>query len=158
MITPAGGSAQAYATSSGVDVNKSFRYRMYKENATDNFRVAQALASMTAAASWGADEKISYYKADGSGYTDTGETAAHSAWHLIEWNNFDEVAETADLWLDGLKIETGISIRTVSYPSANKVTIWSYIGAGYAWVDDIIVREWRATEPAWGVWGAEKTA
>ena len=102
-------------------------------------------------------ENLQYYKsAAPAGYVTIG-NYAHSTWHLAEVNNFNYTAKTNDFWINGVKAVSGGAMNTVdNYNSV--ISLTANTGDAYCHYDNIIVRNWRATEPAWGSWGSEESA
>ncbi len=103
-------------------------------------------------------ENITIY--DGVSYVDTTKNITADTWQLIEINNWNWTAKTIDVYANEVAAKIGgdISFASVSYQ--NEVALNQTITtAGVdSYVDDFIVRNWRATEPAWGSWGAETGA
>lgn len=101
-------------------------------------------------------EKINYYDTT---YREVG-TAAADAWTLFENNNFNFTAYTFDMMYNGANIKTGaVMFNAGTGGGTGKLSFFTFDAAGNdSYIDDVIVRNWRATEPAWGSWGSEEEA
>lgn len=102
------------------------------------------------------DGSICYFA--GSTQTDTNYNINLDQWNLIELNNFNWTSYTNDIWLNGTKIKSGAAMET-SVGTSNIILL---LGAGSAtkdiYFDNVIVHNWRSTEPAWGTPGAWESA
>ena len=58
-------------------------------------------------------------------------------WYLLEFRNIDWVADTYDIYLNGISIKSGA--RMLPWPSASGIARFSntYPGIGSFWIDDI---------------------
>jgi len=130
--------------------NIAIRWRTYKEDAAfleilhgdgDHAVVLYAETS----------EQIDYY----DGHTkDTGKDCAADAWDLWELTTFNWTTNTFTLTFNGASVTGLTTYATASY--ANIVRFAAPLTTGQdVWIDDFIVRNWVATEPAWGSWGSE---
>jgi len=134
---------------------QAIRFRIFKENATDCNFCVHGNGTKRIYLNINATEDLQYYSA---GYVDTTKNVTADAWSLIEINNINFAAGTYDIYLDGVLAKSGAAMDTSS--GQNGIVGFygnaSVVGADY-WLDDYIVRNWVATEPAWGSWGAEET-
>lgn len=126
------------------------RYRLYKETATPLFICALADASWQVDLRTNVNEQITAYPSA----TVLG-TITPDAWQHIAINALDYTAHTYDVYLNSAKIGTAVAMENTAW-SANKLLLSNNTsGSGNdAWVDNVFVRNWRATEPAWGAWGS----
>jgi len=129
------------------------RSRIWKEDlsAINYLCLWKAWASYTMILS---TEKINYYD---TAYREVG-TAGKDLWELFENNNFDFTAHTFDMWYAGAKIKAG-AIMSDWGVGSDSLRFLTFDAAGIdSYVDDVIVRNWRDTGPAWGSWGTEESA
>ena len=87
---------------------------------------------------------------------DTGSIVTNNVWFSLEIRNVNFTAGTYDLWFNGSAIKTGAAMAAGT-EYTNIVHFVSYNGAGYGYIDNFIVRQYLATEPAWGSWGSAET-
>src|SRR3989304_4967851 len=101
------------------------------------------------------DEDLSIY--DGASYVVKG-TGTADTWQLFELNNFVWASATCDLWLENVQKADNADISYAEATYANKFAVSGFSNAaGVDWyIDDLIVRNYRTTEPAWGSWGGEE--
>jgi hypothetical protein len=92
-----------------------------------------------------------YYS--GSGWVTDG-TLTQDAWNLIELSNFIWANTTCDVWLNGTKIVANANWHQ-DYAGSNGIITFGGNNSSM-WLDDVIVRNFRATEPSWGSWGNEE--
>lgn len=100
-------------------------------------------------------EDIEYYT---TGWNDSTYNAATGSWEEYVLNNINFTAQTYDLWFNGTKILNGVTMQT----SATAPDVLRFVnaagGAGASfYIDNFIVRNWRATEPAISGYGTEET-
>ncbi|MFA5401187.1 MAG: DUF2341 domain-containing protein [Dehalococcoidia bacterium] len=90
---------------------------------------------------------------DGSYHTV--EALSHSTWYLFEYRNFDYDANTYDMVRDG--VVKRIAAAQEASAAANGI-IWIYNSAasGDINIDNLIVRKWTPSEPAWSSFGTEE--
>lgn len=133
-------------------VEISVMLRAYKPDA-GGLTIAHGDASTGCYMKWDTDEKVYYY--NGSAWVDSTGAPSHSAWHKFEINNFDYTANTNDIWIDDVKKVTGCGHHSGANLQ-NKLLIEGRVAGQNEYLDCLCVRNWRATEPAWGSWGAEE--
>jgi hypothetical protein len=80
------------------------------------------------------------------------------AWSVIDVFNFDFVNCYADMQIDGGTVKTGM----ILYQATNTPGYLQFYSQSSStgldfWFDNVLVRNWRATGPAWGAWGAEES-
>lgn len=86
---------------------------------------------------------------------DTGVDSTNGAWHLIDISDIDLAVPKQDLYHDGSIAKDNAGAKAVSW--ANGILVFqNNAGTSNLWIDTVIVRNWRATEPAWGSWGTEE--
>jgi len=147
------GSATIPVTSSN---NIAIRFRAWKEDAA--LQLIQhgdgGGSGFSLASRFEVDEDISIY--DGAAYVVKG-TGPAGAWQLFEFNDFIWASATCDLWHEGTRIADNADISYTTSTYANKFLVTGFSNAaGVDWyIDGLIVRHYRTTEPAWGSWGAE---
>lgn len=73
-------------------------------------------------------------------------------WQSIECNNFNWSAYTYDIFLNDAKIKTGAAMQTSTLASNVYWFVGSNILDKNTWIDNFIVRNYSAIEPAWGMW------
>ncbi|MFA6358678.1 MAG: DUF2341 domain-containing protein, partial [Candidatus Omnitrophota bacterium] len=128
--------------------------RVYKENAAIVGPLTHGNGTKRLAVQFYSDEKIKYY--NGS-WTDTGATiTAADTWGKLEVKNIDFSAGTFDIYYNDALVKSGAEMHT-SAAQENIVRVQGQNATDYdSWVDNFIVRNWRAVEPAWGAWGEEE--
>jgi len=151
-----GTAAQPYAyipaTASG---SIAINFRMYKETAATAY-ARQGNGTYLFSTRYFSDEVIGFY--DGAAYVSTGDSCAADAWFNIELNNFVWAAATMDIFYNGASIQDNADVSWVLALNTNQLAFFSGAVAGQdAWVDNVFVRKWVATEPTWGVWGSEES-
>ncbi|MDD5538440.1 MAG: DUF2341 domain-containing protein, partial [Candidatus Omnitrophica bacterium] len=150
-----GGTGQAAATiplmaESGI---YAIRGRVFKEDAAGANIFTHGNGTKLLLIAYAATEEIQYY--DGS-FRGTGQYPSYNTWHLLEVLNINFTSGTFDVYLNGSLIKSGASMRA-SATAANTVRIQGDADADQDfWLDNFIVRNWRAIEPAWGSWGSEE--
>lgn len=130
--------------------NIAIRLRYYKEDAgraeivfgNGTYLIDTLLAT---------DENVTVY--NGASYIDITLDCKKDAWGLLEFKNFDFTGATMTMEIDGVS-KTAIDI-------SNSSTYAGFYIDGYSanndvWFDNFIIRNYRATEPTWGSWGAEE--
>jgi len=146
-----------FNTALNASANISIRFRTYKEDQAD-LGIMHGDGTTRAIIRAEADEDMSVF--DGVTYQDTGSNITAAAWQLIELNEWDWTNKTVDVWLNGLKIKDNGDISYTNSSIANLLYFIQYTATTGvdAWIDEVLVRNWRATEPAWGSWGVEETS
>ncbi len=101
------------------------------------------------------DENIGYYV---TSFQDTGYNVTADAWGLFEVNNINLSAETFDIRYNDVKIKSGAALRGEAGTCYGYFIFLNniYNSLDDFYVDNVIVRNWRSTEPAWGSWGTEE--
>lgn len=131
----------------------AIRGRVFKEDAAGANIFTHGNGTKLLLIAYAATEEIQYY--DGS-FRGTGQYPSYNTWHLLEVLNINFTSGTFDVYLNGSLIKSGASMRA-SATAANTVRIQGDADADQdVWLDNFIVRNWRAIEPAWGSWGSEE--
>jgi hypothetical protein len=140
----------AYLLNTMVE-GRSLYVRLWKAAATTQYNIWWQSATYSVIITIYTDGSVIYY--DGADH-DTGSNITNDAWNLIEIRNVNLTANTYDIYLNGSSIKTGATM----YNGAS-VIINSYVtdsnATHFVYIDNIVVRQLLATEPAWGSWGAE---
>lgn len=84
-----------------------------------------------------------------------GVSATANAWQEYEINDIDHAVPKHDFWLSGSKIADDAGM-VANAAAANAIRFVNSVGTSDVWVDNVLVRNWAATGPAWGSWGAEE--
>jgi hypothetical protein len=149
------GNATPMTASLTASGNISIMLRTYKENAAE-MHIQHGNGINRAIIYLDASENLQVRAA--TLYVDTGANVSVDAWDLIELNAWDWTGKTVDVWLNGTKVGDNMSIAFANGSFNNQLaldeTILTANVDGY--YDNVLVRNWRATEPAWGTWGAEQ--
>jgi hypothetical protein len=132
----------------------SIQWRARKEDTAD-MAVVHNDGGSRAQAYWGTDETYKYYSSSSSytAFSPSPISPTKDAWHLFEMNDFNWTTNTADWWVDGTKCGNDSSQYSDAF-QANKFWIrGASAGGGSTFFDHFLIRNWRAIEPAWGLWG-----
>lgn len=133
--------------------NIAIRYRIYKADAaTINLTTSNGTKGMQVRAK--DDEYVDFY--NGAAYTSVGLYLTHSIWQILEI--VDIVLGTSlDIWVNDVKRADNGACNW-STNQATNVLRFNLGTDGIVYLENVIVRNYRTTEPAWGAWGAEETA
>jgi hypothetical protein len=148
-----GGGAQPGCTIPSVpSADKAVRMRIWKENAA-SCHINHGDAAKSAYSYIDASENWNYYD---TATRDTGANNTPDSWELFEMNNFNFAGGTYDMHQNDTPIKTG----AVMYATGAKNGLIA-LSTGDAvgndtYIDNVLVRNWRATEPAWGSWGSQE--
>lgn len=100
------------------------------------------------------DEIIDYW--NGGGYVATGQTAAIDTWEILELSDII-LGTSIDIWKNESQI---VNDGACNWNYAGYSNVARFSGAAgesdYTYLDNVIVRHFMPTEPAWGSWGAEE--
>jgi hypothetical protein len=100
-------------------------------------------------------ENIQYF--DGI-LQDTGQNMVADSWQDYAIDDINFVADTYDIWYNGLKVQDDAGMANVAGNGVNKFAFYATentIGDDY-YIDDLIARVWDDPEPTWGTWGSEE--
>lgn len=138
-----------------ASANIAIRYRYYKETACAFvLQHGDQAGSNDLSFYMDASEDVRVY--DGATFVDTTLNCLADSWGYVDIHNFNWSGGTVDVEVDG-NTKTGCDITYASAGDDGKVRFYGGPGANVdAWVDNFIVRNYRATEPAWGAWGGEE--
>jgi hypothetical protein len=142
------------ATATASD-NIAIRMRVWKENAA-TIDMLHGNGTYQTQARHDDLEDI-YYLNSSVAWADTGDNCVADAWFLFEWRDFVWGTPSLNLLYNDSVIQAITSIRS-SASSVNYLDVQEAVAtAGLdAYIDDVIVRHYRTTEPAWGSWGSEE--
>jgi len=140
---------KASVTASG-DI--AIQFRFWKENAS-HFNVYHGN---------GSKYSILRYEADGDiivDDTDTGVNCLEDQWDFAEYRNYDFSSGTFDVYYTGGDLAKSGALLSTGTSSTNVIQFYDRAsGVGNdTYIDNFIVRNYRATEPAFGAWGSEET-
>ncbi len=132
--------------------NVSIQFRLYKEAAVTNGpNIGQGNGSKVFNIASSPTQTLNYW--DGTTKA-TGAFLTPDAWQLVEMNNFNWSGGTFDIWLNGIKVKSGATM-------ASGQTMWGNVfrlsnqGTNVdndIWFDNVIVRNYNATEPVSKGW------
>ena len=129
----------------------SIKFSMYKENAT--VRAACLLGNGTRGIGIYVNTTEDIYYISSSD-VDTGYNMVADSWKIFEINNINFTSGTYDIWYDGVKIKSGAVMYTQNWwNSVLTFENWHSASGNDVYIDNIVVRNWRSTEPTWGSWG-----
>lgn len=128
----------------------------YKEDAALVYPFFHGNGTSASGVSFTATEDISIYiGGTTAAYTDTTFNCTADAWKLLEENNYSWSGGTYDFWYDNVKLITSKALHTsTAYSNALRV-LGATIAGQDLWIDNLKVRNYRATEPTWVSWGGE---
>jgi len=148
-----------YATLTDTpDSNIALRFKEWKETAVVNginMYLNGPVGSKTTNMYVDASEALR-----GPGGVSLGITVSADAWHYLEQKNFDWLSSyTYDVDYNGSAAKTGAAMgATVSESNTKRLGFMcadTTVGRD-VYIDNIFVRNWRSTGPAWGAWGTEE--
>ncbi len=144
---------QATIPQVAADGTYAIQFRIWKEDAADTRTLNHGNGTRYAYVFVQADDNIDYYDV---GTVDTGANLLVDQWDLIGIQNINFTGNTYDIMQAGSIIQSGAAMYT-NAGFSGKVGMYGYANAAGVdyYIDDYIVRNFRATEPAWGAWGAE---
>lgn len=153
-----GAQSDAYKSLAPADGAYSIKYRLYKENATNRATCVFGNGTRGIGVFANATEDI-YYIPSPSADVDTTYNITADSWQDFEINNINFTSGTYDIYFNGTKIKSGAAMYTQNW-WANVLVFetWQSASGNDAYFDNIVVRNWRSTEPAWGSWGNEENA
>lgn len=138
------------------DPNRCVRFRYYPKSVT-SMDITHGSATEAYGINVAASTPHIYYFTSGGAYTDTGVDAILNEWNLFEICNINFVANTMDLWHNGVKILDG---ATAGFATSFWGLGPNFRGGNTAnppFVDCVMLRNWRDVEPVWGSWSAEES-
>lgn len=137
----------------------AIQFRFWKENAA-HFAVWHGNASNTGASAvnFRATEDIYVSNSSTSDIVDTTKNCQADAWDFAEIRNFNWTSETYNVYYTDGQLAIAGAVMAPS-GSPGKVTFYDRAsGSGNdTYIDNYLVRQFLATEPAWGSWGTEET-
>lgn len=133
-------------------IDQAINFRFWKPNAMDTWFCLHGDAAHRIYLLAEVDEDISAW--NGSSYVDTTLNVTADSWNQIEINNINLTGHTFDLVVNGTK-KTPVAVDATA-AWLNKLTLGCPAGSVSTYFDNYFVRNWRATEPAWGSWGAQE--
>jgi hypothetical protein len=149
-----GGGSQSFA-SIAIDHSNSiaYRFRIYKEDAAGSFAFFQG--NGTKIHNWYVNSTEDVYYNDGTA-KDTTKNITADAWQLLEAKNSNWAAYTYDIVVNDVLAKDDAAMAA-SAGQDGVLLIWlqeSTAGRD-AYVDNLLARNWTATEPTITAWGAE---
>jgi hypothetical protein len=151
-----GGAASplAYIAHAASDGAYAIDFYCKKQDGVVNFRCGHGNGTKRLIAGIDVNENVIYY--DGS-WRDTSIDVSVDTWVKLGIRNISFASGTFDIYIGDSLVKTGATMHTATSLSN---TIHIYHGPGLttvsSWFDNFVVRNWRATEPAWGSWGTEE--
>jgi hypothetical protein len=150
-----GGLGAAYATIlASADI--SIQLMVYREPLTSIEQIIHGNGTRTAYLT--VDAAGVLYYVDNFNENEIG-TVAAGEWNRIEINNFNWTSYTYDIWLNSVKLISN-AVMQPDEGASDQLYIkghYEYLeGENLVWMDQVIARNWKAVEPAWGSWGNEE--
>lgn len=152
---PYGATAAFISTAVTASDNQAFRIRLYKEDAVNwLFPLLHGNGSKAIYLRITDGEAVNYY--DGS-YKASGLTVTPDAWNILDVFeiNFSAGTFKIDVNESGAPVLCGM-YNTSNYTDIARIEGDNTVAGADSWIDNFIVRNYRATEPAWGAWGVEE--
>ncbi|NTW31414.1 MAG: DUF2341 domain-containing protein [Bacteroidetes bacterium] len=137
--------------------NQAIRFRVWKEDASEiNFYHGNGVKRIQSYIS--ADDYLRYETTD-AGAVNTGAMLTVDSWQLLEFRDFTFSGTYTFDWIkNDISILNNGNMLTNS-GAQNLAWLYNALSADNdTYIDNFIVRNWVATEPAWGIWGSEGTA
>ena len=139
-----------------ADANQSIQLRFWKsENCINGPNLTQGNGTERWVVQFDQTQSLYYF---GEGVTNSGVDCTAATWQLLEVNNFNFIPEGSfSIHLNSVNVANPAGM----YDSATWVNVMRVLNADPTagrdiWIDNVIVRNWRSVEPAWGVWGGEE--
>lgn len=101
------------------------------------------------------DEDI-YYVDSAPAQIDTGENATILTWEVFEYNNFNWISKTVDIYFNNNKIENSVNVGWAIGAYSNQIAFGISEDTSEFFIDDIIVKKWSNPEPIIADWGSEE--
>ena len=134
--------------------NTALRVRVYKEDATMTLFLGNGNATKRIQLYAETNELIEYYT--GGALVSTGHTMDKDAWTLFECNNISLVGSTYDIFYNGGSVKSGAAMQADSVLNGIVRIRGDNAAADRdVWLDDFVVRNWTANEPAFSSAGGE---
>jgi photosystem II stability/assembly factor-like uncharacterized protein len=129
------------------------RYSLWKENATLSLQMYHGNGTNMLSIIVDVSENLLYYTTTS---IDTTKNITADAWNLLQYNNID-FAASYDIILNSVVAKDNAAIRVFSSFNGKIYFLTDETTAGRdVYLDNVIVRNWRAVEPTWGAWGEEE--
>jgi len=139
-----------------IDGAHAVRARYFKPDATSSVQLsAQVSNSKYASANIDSNENINWLGAGGV-WTDSTHNANADSWaSILELRELNASAGTYKVYYNDVLCATATSMFDKSLAPCVYVAGMSSTGHD-SWIDNILVRQYLPTEPAWGSWGSEE--
>jgi hypothetical protein len=148
-----GGATEQHASIPVTSGNIAIQHRLYLDHNFAQVYFLHGDASKVAYI-YGNRGTNNFYYYDTSAHAIT--ATIPSTWCLFETRNFNFTAGTYDVVIDGSVVKSGASMSVPSTVQDKYV----YLGLGAAgqnvFIDNLIVRQFLTTEPAWGSWQSQE--
>lgn len=132
--------------------NNTISERVYKETAGALVMISHGNGSKYLFVYHDSNDKIGFY----NGSLNDINSGPVDQWFKLEIKNINFTAGTFDIYVDESLFRSAATMCSGT-ESANELGILgSYVIGNDAWIDNVIVRNWRSTEPVWGTWGDEE--
>lgn len=137
--------------------NNAFYYRIYADGYSD-YAGALTHGNGTSRFLLGVSKTGTIDYHNGTSWVSTGSSLSINTWTLLEIRNVDFSDRTLDIYKDGSIIKSGATFG-LSADQANIIRIYgdNTGSTGDVWIDNVIVRNWRSTEPTWDSFGPQET-
>ena len=133
--------------------NIAIMMRLYKENTAYLIPFALGNGTCRGVIVFTTGEDVQYY--NGS-YVNTGYVGNADLWQLLEIKNIDFTETSFDVYWNGNIAKIGTPMD-ISSSQTNQLRVYGDPNSSRdSWIDNVIVRNWRSVEPAWGAWGGEE--
>lgn len=132
--------------------NQAIYFRVYKETAAAFNIVSHGNGTNNFLVYHGADENIGFYDGNWNALA----AGPVNQWYKIEIKNINFTAGTYDIYINDTLFRSAATMRKSTARTDEVLLSGPYAADSDAWVDNVIVRNWRSTEPAWGSWGSEE--
>jgi len=131
------------------------QYRFWKENAA-NFTTAHGNGTKRIQIGCLATEDIKYYT---TAWVDTTKNCLADQWDIIEFNNINFATPSFDIYYTGFALaKSGAGMWSNADCNGIVHLYEENCGVGNdIYIDNFLIRNHRATEPAWGAWGEEES-
>ena len=134
----------------------AIRANIYKPNPTDSIQLSCRKNNYFASAQIQIDGKM-YWLNSSSTWIYSNNIANEDSWDsVLELRNVNFSAKTYEVYYNNSLVASATSMSAPAGADYYVYISGSPTNGHNSWIDNVIVRHYRATEPVWGEWGSEE--